>query len=804
MTTANNIVQSRTTQNRDRILGLACPVTEFDGQGCESVRRTIALANVINEQIGQYRITGRLGQGGMGEIFSARDEKLNRNVAVKVIISSRLDDDSSRRLFLREARAAAALDHPFICVVHDVLEHQGQPLIVMERVEGETLQARIVRGALSAEETIRCGAEIADALAAAHACGIVHRDIKTANIMLTAGGHVKIMDFGLALQTATAPDAQTAHRSEEMTSRMAGTLPYMAPEVLRGENATASADLYAFGVVMYEMLTSRRPFAGKTDAVLAADILERPPTPPRQVNSAIPRGLDDLIMRLLAKEPRKRPSAEEVRGELQAMAEPKRREQHQSLAVLPFRNLTPDDQNAHLGVALADATTSELALVRSLLVRPTAAILRYHDADPVTAAHDLGVDFVVAGTFQRAGARVRVSVQLISAAEERPLWSTKIDNTLDDLFAMQDDVSRKIVDALKLELTPADEERFAKKIHASGDLLELCLKGRVALLHETIEHVNEAIEFFERAQEIDPRNPLPWVGLSDAYSRLAFTYDPEGGWEERAREMCERALQLDPNVPEGRYIRGRLAWMPQAGFQHEYAIREIVAALAERPNLNEGFDRLATILWHVGLLDEAQPLYERALAIYPDDPFAARLIGTLEGIRGNYAASIAIELESASKSPESWGLHTLASSQIRMHDFTGAEKTIESGSRLFLSVALYDGLRSEIAALRGDAAAAQRWIDKAVQNRKAYGHFHHVEFDVACSLALLGKKDEALSWLRSCTQGGLPCLPAVENEPLLVSLHSESGYADLVRELRASLDHYRTVFESVRGDLSGR
>ncbi|PYQ57445.1 MAG: hypothetical protein DMF58_18250, partial [Acidobacteria bacterium] len=218
--------------------------------------------------------------------------------------------------------------------------------------------------------------------------------------------------------------------------------------------------------------------------------------------------------------------------------------------------------------------------MQSLLVRPTAAILRYQTlSDPITAARELGVDAVVAGTVQRAGSRLRVTVQLVSTAEERPLWSTKIDATLDDVFAMQDEVSRKIVEALELELTPHDERRLAKRVQATGDVLDLIIKGRVALLTEAVPKVNEAIDHFERAHELEPRNPLPLLGLSDAYLRLAYTWDPEGGWWERAKEMCDRALALDPDIPEGRYMRGRLAWTPQGGFQHEYAIREIVSAL---------------------------------------------------------------------------------------------------------------------------------------------------------------------------------------------------------------------------------
>ena len=507
---------------------------------------------MLNEQIGQYRITGRLGQGGMGEIFSARDEKLNRTVAVKFIANARMDSDASRRLFLREARAAAALDHPFICTVHDVLEHKGQPVIVMERVEGETLQARISRGALSVEQVVQVALEIAEALAAAHERGIVHRDVKTANIMITPGGHVKVMDFGLALMLMSAPDDQTAHRSEELQSRVAGTLPYMAPEVLRGESATPASDLYALGVVMFEMATGQRPFAGKTDAVLISEILEHSPAAPRQVNQDVPRALENLIVQLLSKDSAKRPSAADVIQELRAFAAPKRHTT-QSLAVLPFRALTSDPESAHLGLALADATTSELALVRSLVVRPTAAILRYHEAAPDTtqAARDLGVDFVVTGTFQRAGSRLRVSVQLVSTSEERPLWSTKIDTSIEDIFAMQDEVSRKIVEALQLELTSDEERRLAKRPQASGDALDLYFKGRVALLHETVPAVNQGIEYFERALQIEPGNAAISIALADAYCRLAFTWDPEAAGTNGRRKSPIARWRWTPTFQRG-------------------------------------------------------------------------------------------------------------------------------------------------------------------------------------------------------------------------------------------------------------
>jgi len=752
---------------------------------------------VLNEQIGQYRITGRLGQGGMGEIFAARDEKLNRTVAVKLIANSRIGNDALRRLFLREARAAAALDHPFICTVHDVLEHNGQPMIVMERVEGETLQERISRGPLPVEQIIQYATEIAEALAAAHGRGIVHRDIKSANIMVTLSGHVKVMDFGLALMAAT-QEEKTAHFSEELSTKAAGTLSYMPPEILRGENATPASDLYALGVVMYEMATARRPFSGRTDAMLITEILDRQPAPPRQLNATLPRSLDELIVRLLSKEPSRRPSITDLTERLQNKPKEKR-----SLAVLPFQSLTTDSENAHLGLALADATTSELALVHSLLVRPTAAILKYQAAaDPITAAHELGVDAVVTGTVQRAGSRLRVMVQLISASEDRPLWSTKIDTTFDDIFAMQDEVSRKIVDALQLELTPADEHRIAKRVQATGDVLDLMIRGRLALMRETVPEVNESIEFFERASQIEPKNPLPLLGLADAYARLAFSWDPDGGWYERAKDMSERALALDPEIPEGHYIRARLAWTPRGGFQHEYAMREIVAAVSERPNFNEGFTWLATILFHVGLIEESQDYYRHALVINPDDVLARthQLMGRL--MIGSYANSVKAALESLGTPQTSWEMYMAAFAQLRLGDLAAAERTIEEGARKFPAHVLFHSSRAVLAAIKKDVAAANIALERTLQDRRAYGHFHHAELDMACALAIMDRHDEALDHLASAIHTGFPCLAAVEKEPLLASLHHEPRYRDLILELRQSGEYFSKLFEDLRSSIS--
>ena len=753
---------------------------------------------MLTEQIGHYRVTGKIGEGGMGEIYSAFDEKLNRTVAIKVIAADLLDDRARGRV-IGEARAAAALDHPFVCAVHDVLEHDGQPIIIMEWVQGETLQARISRGPLPVAELSRYANEIAEALGAAHSRGIIHRDIKGTNIMLTASGHVKVMDFGLAVMTIPTAQEETARRSEQKV--LSGTLPYLAPEVLRGEEASKASDLYALGIVMYEMATCRKPFSGKTDAILMSQILESNPVPPRQINPAIPRPLADLIVELLSREPSRRPaSAAVVIAKLQA---PQAKTQR-SLAVLPFRALTTDAESAYLGVALADAVTAELALVRSLLVRPTAAILRYQDTslDTVAVARELGVDAVVAGTYQRAGSRLRVAVQLIDVSEERPLWSTKVDTSIDDVFAMQDEVSRKIVTALQLELTPSDEKRLATRTQAAGDVLELCMQGRIALLRETVADVNASIEFFERAREIDPNNPLPWIGLADAYERLAFTWDPQGGWYEKAKEMSDRALRIDPSIPEGHYIRARLAWTPQGGFQHEYAIREIGAALAERPNLTEGFDWLATILFHVGLVEEGRSQWARSLAINPNGATARSHSILLEILTGNYEQALAAAKTAVIGMETSWALYMTALAHIHVRDVAAADKILDEASRKFPGQVLFHSARTITAALRNDPDAASQAMERTFENRKPYGHFHHAEYDVACALAIMGRQDEAMDRLHSVVDNGFPCLAAIVNNQFLTPLQTNPRYQNLIADLRRRREYHAGVYETVRRVIS--
>jgi serine/threonine-protein kinase len=445
------------------------------------------------------------------------------------------------------------LNHPNILTVYDLGTEKGLPYMVSELLEGETLRACLRSGALPLPQCLDYARQILAGLAAAHAKGIVHRDLKPENLFLTQDGWVKILDFGLAKQTSgRAMGAESAAHAalETQPGTVLGTVGYMSPEQVRGRPANARSDLFSIGAVFYEMLSGRRAFAGESAVETMSAILTQEPAQLSGVRADVPPALERIVRRCLRKDPSERfESAHDVslvlgHPDIAVHRLPERvASLRKSVAVLPFRDLARDPANAGLGVGLADATITELALVKSLLVRPTSSILGYEDrrVDPRAAGRELAVDAVVDGSFQRVGSRIRVTVQLVSAADGRSLWGSKIDAALDDLFQMQDQVSRAIAKTLAVEVTDGDErrrERRAREVRPAGDAYALYLKGRAHLLRSTLSDCIAAVDCFEKARGADPDFALACAGLAAAYERIAFTFQPEGDWYARAEVVC--------------------------------------------------------------------------------------------------------------------------------------------------------------------------------------------------------------------------------------------------------------------------
>jgi serine/threonine protein kinase/tetratricopeptide (TPR) repeat protein len=751
-------------------------------------------------RLGPYEILGPLGAGGMGEVYKARDTRLERTVAVKVLPAATSQDPEALARFEREWRAVAALSHPNILAIHDVGRQGETSFAVLELLEGETLRERLLaRGALPVRDALEVGAAIADGLAAAHARSLVHRDVKPENVFLTADGRVKILDFGIG-RAAHHPMAErnlTAIPTEGWTLTQPGTIlgtaSYMSPEQARGEEVDGRSDVFALGCVLYEMLTGARAFGGASATETLASILRDEPAAPGERGARVPAEVDGIVRRCLRKNRLERfQSASDLayalRGARSSAAAPAARASEttrRSLAVLLFKDLAEDPANAHLGLGLADATITELAARKSLIVRPTASILRYRDRSipPEQAGRELGVDAVVDGSFQRAGSRLRVTVQLLDSADGRPLWGTKVDASIDDLFAMQDHVSREIAEALRIELG-SPEPRPGRIAPASGPAYEHYLRGRLELSADTtLPKILSAIECFEKALEAAPDFALARLGLADAYARMDFSIDPEGGWFDRAEAMCEQALAAAPDLPEGRYLRGRLLWHPRNGWDSAGAMREFAAATAGRPGLNEAHHFLGQLLNHVGLLDEALECFDRALAIEPDDQYARTHIALTFTLQGRFAEALAATEAASASLSSSWGLYQMALCQLHLGRGGDAATTIESLSRQFPGNVLLFSLRALMAALAGDARRAREQIELVVRNRKLFGHYHHAQYDAACAEALLGGEAAAVDWLTEAAGNGFPCAPVFQTDPWLARVRGDSRFQHLSAEV---------------------
>jgi serine/threonine-protein kinase len=767
-------------------------------------------------RLGPYEILAPLGAGGMGEVYRARDTRLDRDVAIKVLPERLASDGRACERFEREAKAVAALSHPNILSIHDFETHDGVRYAVTELLEGTTLREQIDGGQVTPRKAIEYALQISQGLAAAHERGIVHRDLKPENVFVTRAGHVKILDFGLARALDRSSDgsesgsaAGTLPQATE-PGTVLGTVGYMSPEQVRGLPADSRSDVFSFGVLLYELLTKRRAFQAESPVETMSAILTGEPPP----STGVPAGLDRIVRRCLEKQPDQRfQSVRDVGFAIEAVsglsadpgsAAPADASGKRSVAVLLFKDLAAGTENAHLGLGLADATITELATVRSLLVRPTASILKYQDRsiDPQQAGRELGVDAVVDGSFQRAGSRLRVTVQLVRTADGRSLWGSKIDSSIDDVFEMQDEVSRKIAQALEVELTPSEERRLTLGAKPAGRAYELYLKGRTLLFRETLEACNAAIEAFEQSRDADPGFALAWAGLAAAYARMELAFAPEADWLERAEAMCEKALSIDPSLPEGRYLKAEFLWSPRYHFDHGGAIREILAAIAGRPSLGEAHDRISVILGHVSMFDESIQHARQALAIYPDDAVAETHVGLAHFHAGRYEEALRFTELASRRSPGAWTLHQLAEAQIRLGRLAEAADTVERTARQFPNEVLFHPIRGVIAACEQDAPRARRQIELSIQNRKAFRHYHHAQYDIACIHALLREPDEALRWLSEAAHNGFPCHAFFERDELLQSIRGESRFRSLMDELRAECNGYRALYADLRKSSS--
>ena len=523
-------------------------------------------------RVGPYDIAAQIGAGGMGEVYRARDMRLGRDVAIKMLPARLVDNERARERFRREARAVGALNHPHVCTLFDAGEFEGQPYLVMELLEGATLLSRIAGKPLPPAQVIAWAVQLADALDAAHAAGIVHRDLKPANIFITARGDAKILDFGIAkLLDLGAPEDATTLAALTSLGTAIGTAAYMSPEQVRSDDLDGRADLFTLGVVLYEAVTGRHPFGGAT-ATVVASILGRTPDPPSRLNPAVPEALDRILQRLLEKDRELRyQQAADLRADLrralresggaEGAPEPALRTETngpKSVAVLPFRNIGGDPEHAFFSDGLAEDLIDALSRIPALRVASRNSTFRFRDPDtpPAEIGAALGVEALVQGSVRRAGSKLRVTAQLVEAQTGFQIWSEKYDREMADLFAIQDDLVASLAGAL----TPALTGGGTGAVRRPTDNLEAYewyLKGRHYWHQRSPTTLKLAIQSFEQAIALDADYALAYAGLADCWALYRpYGWLPVDACRPPAERAVERALALAPQLAEVQFSKG--------------------------------------------------------------------------------------------------------------------------------------------------------------------------------------------------------------------------------------------------------
>ncbi len=749
----------------------------------------------------------------MGEVYRAKDLRLGREVAVKVLPSEVASNPDRLAAFEREARTVAGLNHPNIVTLHSVEDEDGIRFLTMELIEGQTLAALVTSNGLPLDRVLDLSIPMVDALAAAHERGVIHQDLKPGNVMVTSEGRVKILDFGIAMIAAGMAPAQddsptVADPSPVPEKRQVlGTVPYMAPEQLRGDVVDVRSDLFALGIILFELATGRKPFTGATPLHVSYAILSGTPDPLTRVRADLPPDLERIVGRCLEKDPRARfQKARDLGDELRAL----RRALDDgtsgrfatggvaSIAVLPFVNRSRDEEDEYFSDGLADELLNVLAKIKGLRVSARASSFHFKGRDTPLAevGRALNVATLLDGSVRKAGNRVRISVQLVKVSDGYHLWSETYDRTLEDIFAVQDDIAQSVVRELRVKLlgeeaasdasvnTKAEVARAARGRGSNAEAHRRYLLARHLIDRWTRDDTAKAIEYLEAALALDPVFPLAWTELSRAHAREASRgWAPANEAFRRAREAAERALALEPDLAEG---HARIGWIR---LSHDSDWRGAEASFTRALELAPGN---AVVLGSAGVLARSLGRIEEAIAhcreAVEQDPLSSPSFNNL-GLALHTADRLteaetayrkALELAPQRSRTRSLLALTLAAQGRREEALAEAVQEPENVYRLY-ALAIVHGAKGE------ESKAALRQLIEAHSADSAY--------QIAEVHAARGESNEAFDWLeRAYVQrdGGLVEMRA---SPHLRSLHADPRWEDILKKagLEESADHTRRI-----------
>jgi TolB-like protein/Flp pilus assembly protein TadD/predicted Ser/Thr protein kinase len=757
---------------------------------------------MIGRTLGRYQIIERLGEGGMGVVFRAKDPRLERDVALKVLKQDALHDEDSKRRFRLEARALSQLLHPNIATLFDFDSDRGVDFLVLEFVPGESLAHTLMNGPLPENRARAIALDVTEGLQSAHEKGIVHRDLKPGNIIITPRGRAKVLDFGLAHVTmGTASLTQSNPISGP--SALVGTVPYMSPEQVRDGRVDASSDLYALGALLFEMTTGRRPFACDDVLSLLYQIAHEPAPLLRVVRPGLSAELETVVARCLEKAPLRRFSdagallralrgdcSDDGRGlSTQASSfaggalESGQGRGIQSLVVLPFENRSGDPTQEFFADGMTDALIADLAQIAALRVISRTSAMRFKGKHPPLSdlARDLRVDGVVEGSALRVGERVRITVQLVDVASDRSLWAKSYEGGLSDILALQSEVAHAIADEIRIQVTPDERARLRSKGTVSPAAHVAYLQGSFLWNRFTGESVKEAIRRFEEAVAIDPNYAAAYAGLADSYIMLANHHilPPREGYS-LGRRAAERGLTLDESLGE---LHTSLGWIHRL-FDWDWpaAERECLRAVQLNPGYAFGRSRYALLLSGMGRHEEAIAEAQRAHELDPLNLLTYTVVGDTLFYARRYERSVASYRKCLELDPTFGAAHTdLARS---LEHLGWVDEAIEEFVR---GTAGPDGLSRPSSGLAILYARAGRFDDARVtlEGVQSLAQKQFVSpYGIASYYAVIGDNDRALDWLERAYSERDGTLVWLKVHPRLDGLRGEPRFRDLLARMR--------------------
>jgi serine/threonine-protein kinase len=793
--------------------------------------------------LGPFRIEAALGAGGMGEVFSATDTRLNRRVAIKVLLGAVALDEQARARFAREARAVAALTHPHICTLYDVGRHDAVDFLVMEFLPGETLATRLAAGPLPLADSLTCAIQIVSALDHAHRRGIVHRDLKPANVMLTASG-AKLLDFGLAKFRTTSDDttaddgrraavvgnaavitsSDSGQEDEAHVTRGAilGTLRYIAPEQVGGQEADARSDLFSFGAMLFEMLTGRRAFEGNRAPDVRAAILGTEPPAVSSLHPGAPPALDDLVRRCLAKNPDERwQSADDLLHELTRIAELRgatrvRRPdkvrwaaailtagvtglvawlaigglqrpsavpsstQIRAVAVLPLDDLSGESDQEYFADGMTEQLIADLATISGLRVISRTSMMNYRRASkPVaTIAKELNVDALIEGAVVRANGKVRVTAKLIEGASGEVLWGQSFERDMQDVLALQREVARAITAKVNIALTPQEQARLETVRVVDPEVHRHVLLGQHHMAKATEEGLVKAVEYFNLAIAWDPANAMAYAGLAEAHVGLSGFHAPPREVMPKAKRAAETALSLDESVASAHAVLGFVHLVYD--WDGPAAERALLRALELNPTLAIARLHRAAHLTTQARHDEAVREIWRAVEFDPISIRTNSIATSLLLFTQRYDEAIELARRGMEFEPNSaFALAFQGVAYVHLGRYAEAVSNVRRAERLDPSATILS-LEAVVLAVAGLEDEA-RQVVKRVEDIASKQYF--CPYEVGAAYVSLGDGDTAYRWFRRGVEERADCMAWLGVEPWIEPFRSDPRYASLLREI---------------------